>query len=86
MAVDGVAVQFDAVDIYVFLNFKESMMKLQRNEQQQSYKDPVCGMEISRTTAIEEFVHQGKTYYFCSGACRETFETEPEKYIRQHRQ
>ena len=58
-------------------------MKQQSNEN--SFKDPVCGMEVSRTTAIDEFVYQGKAYYFCSGACREAFEAEPEKYIPHHR-
>jgi YHS domain-containing protein len=51
-----------------------------------SFKDPVCGMEVSRTTAIEEFVFLGKTYYFCAGICREAFEAEPDKYIHRHRQ
>lgn len=50
------------------------------------FKDPVCGMEASRTTAIEEHVYLGKAYYFCAGICREAFETEPEKYILRHRQ
>ncbi len=50
------------------------------------FKDPVCGMEVSRTTAIEACEYQGKTYYFCAGSCREAFEAEPEKYRRQHRQ
>lgn len=59
-------------------------MKRQRNER--SFKDPVCGMEVSRTTAIDEFVYQGKTYYFCAGICRQEFEAEPEKYLRHHRQ
>lgn len=59
-------------------------MKQQSNER--SFKDPVCGMEVSRTTAIEECVYQGKTYYFCAGTCLEAFEAEPEKYLRQHRQ
>ncbi len=59
-------------------------MKHQSNEQ--NFKDPVCGMEVSRTTAIEEFVYQGKPYYFCSGGCREAFEAEPDKYLRHHRQ
>lgn len=59
-------------------------MKHQNNEG--SFKDPVCGMEVSRTTAIEEVVYQGKTYYFCAGICREAFEAEPEKYIAHHRQ
>ena len=53
---------------------------------EKSYKDPVCGMEVSRSTAIEELVYEGKTYYFCAGVCREAFEAEPEKYIPRHRQ
>ena len=56
----------------------------QRNEP--VFKDPVCGMEISLMTAIEEYIYQGKTYYFCAGSCREAFVANPEKYIRQHRQ
>lgn len=59
-------------------------MKHQSNTQ--SFKDPVCGMEVSRMTAAEEYVHQGKAYYFCAEACRQAFEAEPEKYIGHHRQ
>ena len=59
-------------------------MKHQNNEH--SFKDPVCGMEISRLTAIDECDYQGKTYYFCAGICREAFEAEPEKYVGHHRQ
>lgn len=59
-------------------------MKQHSNEQ--SFKDPVCGMAVSRKTAIEEFVHEGKTYYFCAGTCRQAFEAEPGKYIRHHLQ
>ena len=59
-------------------------MKQKSNEP--SFKDPVCGMEVSHTTAIEKYVSQGKTYHFCAGTCREAFEAEPEKYIRHHRQ
>lgn len=59
-------------------------MKQQSHEHE--FKDPVCGMEVSRKTAIEEFTYQGKTYYFCAGSCRKAFEAEPTKYIRHHRQ
>lgn len=59
-------------------------MKYQRRER--NFEDPVCGMEVNRTTAIEECVYQGKVYYFCAGTCREAFEAEPDKYLRQHRQ
>lgn len=50
------------------------------------FKDPACGMEVSRMTAIEECVYQGKTYYFCAGTCRKAFEADPEKYVGHHRQ
>ncbi len=53
---------------------------------ERSFKDPVCGMEVSRTTAIEELVYEGKNYYFCAKVCREAFESNPEKYIPRHRQ
>ncbi len=59
-------------------------MKQQSNKP--GFKDPVCGMEVSRKTAISEFTYQGKTYYFCAGTCRDAFEAEPEKYIKHHRQ
>jgi YHS domain-containing protein len=51
-----------------------------------SVKDPVCGMEVSRSTAADKFEYRGKTFYFCASSCREAFEAEPEKYIRRHRQ
>lgn len=59
-------------------------MKYQDSER--AFKDPVCGMEVSRQTAIETYDYQGKTYYFCSVGCRQAFEVEPEKYLRHHRQ
>ena len=59
-------------------------MKHQSNEH--GFKDPVCGMEVSRLTAIDECIYQNKTYYFCAGSCLEAFEAEPKKYIGHHRQ
>lgn len=43
-------------------------------------------MEVSRLTAIVDMDYEGKTYYFCSGDCREKFEAQPEKYLKHHRQ
>lgn len=51
-----------------------------------TFKDPDCGMTISRQTAFDELVYDGKTYYFCAPTCRQTFEDNPEQYIRSHRQ
>jgi len=59
---------------------------MKQHTDERSFRDPVCSMQISRLTAIEECLYQDKSYYFCSGACREAFEKEPGKYIHHHRQ
>jgi YHS domain-containing protein len=46
-------------------------------------KDPVCGMQVDEQMAVATTVYQGKTYYFCSNACRQTFERTPEKYASE---
>ena len=43
-------------------------------------KDPVCGMQLSETSAPAKTEYKGKTYYFCSPACKTTFDKNPEKY------
>ena len=44
-------------------------------------KDPVCGMTIEEENAAGTSEYEGKTYYFCTVGCRESFEREPEKYV-----
>ncbi len=46
------------------------------------HKDPVCGMEVSRISAIAESTYKGVTYYFCAGICKDAFEQDPERYVR----
>ncbi len=43
-------------------------------------KDPSCGMEIDPAKAAGKSEYNGKTYYFCSKSCKETFDKEPKKY------
>lgn len=45
-------------------------------------KDPICGMEVDEATAPKA-EHKGKTYYFCCDPCKEAFEKEPEKYVKE---
>jgi YHS domain-containing protein len=59
---------------------------MKRGKTTNRHKDPVCGMEDSYTTAVEEFFYHGKAYYFCSTACREAFEEQPDRYLPHHRQ
>jgi len=46
-------------------------------------KDPVCGMEMDRKKAAATHDYQGKTYHFCSAACKSSFVKEPEKYAKE---
>lgn len=42
--------------------------------------DRVCGMEIDAEDAAATVEYEGTTYYFCSDACRQAFEKDPERY------
>ncbi len=44
-------------------------------------KDPVCGMSVDPKTAKDSSQYQGKTYYFCCGGCKTSFDKEPQKYL-----
>jgi Cu+-exporting ATPase len=43
-------------------------------------KDPVCGMNVDEKTAKLKSAYMGKTYYFCSQACKSSFDKNPTKY------
>jgi YHS domain-containing protein len=46
-------------------------------------KDPICGMAVDPVqakTAGLTIDYQGKTYYFCSDACKQQFAKDPTRY------
>jgi YHS domain-containing protein len=45
------------------------------------YKDVVCRMWLKKETK-NKVEKDGKEYYFCSPACKEKFEKDPEKYLK----
>ncbi|MCS6953580.1 MAG: YHS domain-containing protein [Bryobacterales bacterium] len=45
-------------------------------------RDPVCGMPVDEEKAAATSEHKGKTYYFCHKLCKEKFDQEPEKYVK----
>lgn len=44
--------------------------------------DPVCGMTVVPATA-KSAVHEGQVWYFCSSACRDKFEADPQQYAHR---
>lgn len=45
--------------------------------------DQVCKMHVTYDTAQARSEYDGHTYYFCSMACKEAFDENPEQYIEQ---
>ena len=43
--------------------------------------DPVCGMTVDVAGARYRAVHDGRTYYFCSAGCLESFERDPAGFV-----
>lgn len=48
--------------------------------------DPVCGMQVDEKTAQAKSMHNGQPYAFCSSACKEKFDRNPERYTHSERQ
>jgi P-type Cu+ transporter len=42
---------------------------------------PVCGMPVEITPDTPRSNYDGETYYFCSEACKQSFDREPAKYL-----
>ena len=47
----------------------------------ETYKDPVCQMDVTPETAAGHSEYKGQIYYFCSPGCKRSFDKDPEKYV-----
>ena len=43
-------------------------------------RDVVCGMQVDPAKAAGQSQYNGKTYYFCSIACKKKFDANPSQY------
>ena len=48
-----------------------------------TFKDPVCGMDVTPESAAGKSEYNGQTYYFCSPGCKRSFDKDPEKYLSE---
>lgn len=46
-------------------------------------RDPVCGMSVDTDAPEATAKLAGRTYYFCSEECRDTFFEDPEGYLQE---
>ena len=49
---------------------------------EKALKDPVCGMNVSPSTAKGNSVYEGHTYYFCSLKCKGKFDQNPSQFLK----
>jgi YHS domain-containing protein len=45
-------------------------------------KDVVCGMQVDPDKAAGSSEYDGKTYYFCSQACKTKFDANPARFAK----
>ncbi len=45
-------------------------------------KDPVCGMDVDSTRTAFASEHEGETFSFCSGHCKDRFDANPRSFVR----
>ena len=45
-------------------------------------QDVVCGMQVEVGKAADKTEYNGRTYYFCSTACKFKFDARPQAYAR----
>jgi Cu+-exporting ATPase len=46
-----------------------------------SERDPVCGMDVEPGDEAGSSDHAGRRYYFCSEACKDEFDADPDAYV-----
>ena len=49
---------------------------------QDTFIDPVCGMEVNPQNAAAHLHHGGQDIYFCAAGCKRAFEADPEKFLK----
>ncbi len=54
-----------------------------RKEEKMKVVDPVCKMTIEDKDAAATSVYEGITHYFCSKACKEGFDKNPELFVSE---
>ena len=46
-------------------------------------EDPVCHGHVNEKKMLAKSEYEGETYYFCALFCKQRFDREPDKYIKE---
>ena len=50
-------------------------------DEKEEARDPICGMTVDVSAAKYKSEFDGKPFYFCCGACKQTFDKQPDDYV-----
>jgi YHS domain-containing protein len=45
--------------------------------------DPVCKMKVQEQSSSLSSEYQGRRYYFCSPGCKDSFDSDPERFVTE---
>jgi YHS domain-containing protein len=66
------------------LEFVDSYLSIDRGRDdfgEDMATDPVCGMRISRSSAVASDTYRGHPYFFCSVECQQQFTQKPTAFV-----
>jgi YHS domain-containing protein len=46
-------------------------------------KDMVCGMMVDEKKTKLMSTYEGKSFYFCSAACKSSFDKDPRRFVHK---
>jgi len=79
MATSSVSVVTNALFLKRFEPKTEQQIREEKLLQEEKATDPICGMEVIPSQAIE-YKYKGESFYFCNPNCEAEFKRDPEKF------
>jgi len=79
MATSSVSVVTNALFLKRFEPKTEQQLREEKLLLEEKAIDPICGMEVIPSKAIE-YKYKGESFYFCNPNCEAEFKRDPEKY------
>ena len=83
----AISILAEIIQVRNTLQLKSSFKKFEVSEDKEAnspqyYINPVCGIPIDMNNPRHIIEHKEEKVYFCCDGCKEKFEKDPEKYIR----
>jgi Cu+-exporting ATPase len=65
------------------MSTENQVTEQRKSDDDNTARDPVCGMRVDPATTPHRHEHAGQTYHFCSARCRDRFAADPGRYLEE---